>query len=338
LLLAAWPLNAKQSSAPAHASTIMHLVSVEQMYCSARNQANAFFKSAAESAHDPAVSKKLDSNRAHLTRVFAYLGPKFVLNLKIKGFGDTAAARELNQTAQHGFAALAAFEQDIDALIFAQVGGVLRPDTNQGVREAQDIMRHLNAVFAECAKRLIDETKYPLDALFREFERFVGLASDSAAERDRIYRPLIQGYFKVWQDKDFSALMTAPPKSKATSLAAIGRADLNAALDELFDSMESAPAKEESRLEPGPTFKRSILRLALVRDEKSGIAALYDRQLTTAQFEVQAGAIRRRVAMLSAELGKASGRQVEGLFEKLCVHRKDLPELEAEVRVSTRKP
>ena len=214
LLIAAWPTTGLIPTVGKHSNKQSLSVSVEKLYSSGRNQSDAFFREAAKKAPDPRVQKKLQANHAHLVRVFAYLGPKFILNMKIKDFDRTAAARELSVLGQRGFAALADFEDEIFARQLTQIGGgILRPDTNQGVRLAQGVMQHLNSVFEECSERLITQAEHPLDPLFREFDRFGPLANDAATERDGVYRPLINRYFDVWKDADFAPLKAASPKA-----------------------------------------------------------------------------------------------------------------------------
>jgi hypothetical protein len=304
--------------------------SVDMMYSSARNIADKFFKTTEKRA------KRQASNVAHLIRVFAYLGPKFLLNVKVKGFEETHAARELVDIALGGFRALAEFEESMfraelpaDALKMM----ALKPVSEIGDQDAAGIISRLDAIFAECSDNIIREREFPLDPLFSELDRYAHFAVADPSARHRVYHPLIQEFYEIWSDRDLSGLNLSKIQNAERNVNSPLSEDLAVALDKLLDSLTTRrPKRPDTKLPAAVSLKRDILRAALTRDEKTGVAALYDKQLSKEALDLQSTEIRRRVAQLKAELGKAHAARIERLFDKLCGNRPDLAELEQSVR------
>lgn len=330
-------LEKKQAFTGARERRGLVKASVTGMYTSARNMAEAFFKHASEKTRDPQIAKNLNFNRAHLVRVFAYLGPKFVLNVRVKEFHKTRADGELTSIATDGFKAITEFEEGVfQSLLPVEIASAFPLPSDSAVADAQDIIDNLNSIFAECSSNIIANRPFPLDPLFKEFDTSGPLAKDEPASRHDVYQPLFKNFYAIWADCDVVGLdlsssshLEPNPKSEAA-------VDLDQALDDLLNSLETSSTKRPNTVLPARTdLKRAILIVALHRDERTGLAALYDEQLSRADIERRSKQIRGRVARLIDELGKTSGQRVERLFERLCGERSDLRDLEKIVRTSS---
>jgi len=137
--------------------------SISAMYSSARNLADKFFEASAKRVRDRDAVQLLNTNRAHLVGIFAYLGPKFVLNMKMKEFEQTLAATELKKTASDGFRAIEELEESaFRDMLPPGLFEMRTSPTEAAAFLSQDMLERFDEIFAECSNNLICSPSAPM--------------------------------------------------------------------------------------------------------------------------------------------------------------------------------